>query len=487
MGSELLLNVTPRETRVALIENGIVQEVQIERSSCRGMVGNIYKGRVRRVLPGMQAAFIDIGLERTAFLHISDTKIGTINQTYVNSGSISEVLNEGQEVVVQVAKDPIGTKGARLTMQLSIPSRLLVYLPGSKSLGVSQKIEEEAERERLFDIVKFAQQEHSLSGGFIIRTSAEGTESEDLVREMKILHKTWERINANITNTATGSILHQDLPLAKRIIRDMLNSKIEKLKIDSQLTFVNCCEFSDIYTPELTPRIEYYRGNRPIFDLFSVDDEIQKALAKKVYLKSGGYLIIDQAEAMTTIDINTGTFVGKKNLEQTIFTTNLEAAQAVVRQLRLRNIGGIIIIDFIDMEQQEHKDQVLRALEKYLQSDSVKTNISEVSNLGLVEMTRKRTRESLEHILCFECPTCDGRGAIKTPETVCYEIFREIIRVSRQFDAKELMVLAAQPVIEHMIDEESGYLIELEEFIGKPIRFQTETLYAQDKYDVVMV
>jgi len=471
---------------MALIENGIVQEVQIERASRRDTVGNIYKGKVRRVLPGMQAAFIDIGLKRTAFLHMSDVRDQAWDNGE-NTVSISDMLREEQEIVVQVTKDPIGTKGARLTTQISIPSRLLVYLPMHKNCGVSQRIEDEQERERLYNIAQSQQAKHSIPGGFILRTSAEGVREQDLIREMKILHKIWKRIDENITTCAVGGILHQDLPLSKRAIRDLLTSETERLRVDSQLTFAGCREFSNLYTPKLTERIEYYSGSRPIFDLFSVDDEIQKALANKVYLKSGGYLIIDQAEAMTTIDVNTGTFVGKKNLEETIFRTNLEAAQAISRQLRLRNIGGIIIIDFIDMEQEEHKEQVLRSLKKSLYADTVKTSVSQVSKLGLVEMTRKRTRESLEHILCSECPTCGGRGNLKTVETVCYEIFREIIRVARQFDAKEFIVLASQLVIEHMIDGESGYLIELEEFVGKPIRFQDEVLYAQDQYDVVMV
>lgn len=474
---------------MALIENGIVQEVQIERSNRRGMVGNIYKGTVRRVLPGMQAAFINIGLERTAFLHVLDIKTSQPNNPHKSeqSPAIENILQEGQEVIVQVTKDPLGTKGARLSMQLSIPSRLLVYLPSAKTLNLSQKIEDEFERKRLLKLAKSTLKEKQIKGGFIIRTSAEGATGAQLAREMQILDKIWQQINDPTNTSGVGGVLHQDLPLAKRVIRDMLSDDIEKLKIDSQLTFSSCLEFSNLYTPELTKKLEYYQGDRPIFDLYSVDDEIQKALAKKVSLKSGGYLIIDQTEALTTIDVNTGAFVGKKNLEQTIFKTNLEATQAVARQLRLRNLGGIIIIDFIDMELEKHKDQVLRSLDKYLQADSIKTNVSEVSNLGLVEMTRKRTRESLEHILCESCPSCEGHGYLKTSETVCYEIFREIIRVAKQFDAKELLVLAAQPVIERIIDEESGSLIELEEFVGKPIRLQAETLYAQDKYDVIMV
>jgi ribonuclease G len=281
--------------------------------------------------------------------------------------------------------------------------------------------------------------------------------------------------------------VHEDLPLALRALRDLVGPEVERVRVDSRSTMDRALTFAAKYIPDIAGRIEYYQGERPLFDLYGVEDEIQKALQRKVQLKSGGHLIIDQTEAMTTIDVNTGAFVGHRNLEETIFKTNLEAAQAICRQLRLRNLGGIIIIDFIDMTDDEHKRQVMRALEKCLAKDHAKTHICEVSSLGLVEMTRKRTRESLEHVLCEVCPCCGGRGTLKTAETTCYEIFREILREARQFDVETLLVLASQEVIDRLLDEESGHLAELEEFIGKPIRLQAEALYTQEQYDVVLI
>jgi len=487
MSEEILVNVTPRETRVALVENGVLQEIFIERSRRRGLVGNIYKGRVCRVLPGMQAAFVEIGLERAAFLHASDIlprNPGEPEGAAREEGDISELLREGQEVSVQVVKDPLGTKGARLTTQITIPSRYLVFIPNVNNVGISQKIEDEGERIRLRDIIQLFMTEQD-GGGYIARTAAEGASPEALRADMMFLRKLWVSISAAEAGAAPGSVVYEDLPLSMRVMRDLLGDKVEKVRIDSRENFQRVQQFAGQFMPELQAQIEYYPGERPIFDLYGVEDEIQKALERKVQLKSGGYLIIDQTEAMTTIDINTGGYVGHSNLEETIFKTNLEAAQAMARQLRLRNLGGIIIVDFIDMSQEEHKRQVLRTLEKYLDQDHARTHISEVSSLGLVEMTRKRTRESLEHILCEACPTCSGRASLKTPETVCYEIFREILRESRQYDAQQLLVLASQEVVDLLLDEESDSLAELEAFTGKPIKFQVEALYTQEQYDVV--
>ncbi|HKK05894.1 MAG TPA: ribonuclease G [Gammaproteobacteria bacterium] len=490
MSEELLINVTPQETRVAFVENGILQEVHIERARKRGLVGNIYKGRVCRVLPGMQAAFVDIGLERTAFLHASDVMVPASEAKEEDNGrgaeSITGLLREGQDLLVQVIKDPLGTKGARLTTHISIPSRFLVFMPGNAHIGVSQKIEAEEERTRLKELVRAAAPEFA-SGGYIVRTVAEGVSEEALRADMRFLHKLWSEIQERSGGEASGSLVHEDLPLVMRTMRDLVGSAIEKVRIDSRETFQRVHKFASKFIAELAGRVEYYPGERPIFDLYGVEDEVQKALERKVQLKSGGYLIIDQTEAMTTIDVNTGAFVGHRNLEETIFKTNLEAAQAIVRQLRLRNLGGIIIIDFIDMSDLEHRRQVLRALERSLERDYAKTHISEVSSLGLVEMTRKRTRESLEHILCETCPTCNGRGSLKTAETVCYEIFREILREARQYDTQQLLVLASQEVVDLMLDEESTSVAELEEFIGKTIKFQVESLYTQEQYDVVLI
>jgi ribonuclease G len=490
VSTEILINVTPRETRSALLENGVLQEIYIERRNHLGMVGNIYKGKVSRVLPGMQAAFVDIGLERAAFLHASDIVPQEVREEIEcdqETPLITELVSDGQELLVQVVKDPLGTKGARLTMQVSIPSRYLVFMPQVQCMGVSQRIEEEEERERLRGVIQQATAAGGY-GGFIVRTAGEWIPDEDLLHEAKLLYKIWESIREEGKKQKARTLVHRDLPLEQRIIRDQLKDSVERVRIDSRRTWEECRDFTARFNPELASRVEYYPGECPIFDLHSVEDEIQKALQRKVPLKSGGYLIIDQTEAMTTIDVNTGSFVGHHNLEETIFKTNLEATQAIARQLRLRNLGGIIILDLIDMEDEQHRQQVMRSLQKFLDLDHARTHISTVSALGLIEMTRKRTRESLEHVLCETCPTCEGRGFLKTAETVCYEIFREIIRESRQYeDSREFLVLAAQDITDLLLDEESTSLAELEEFIGKPVRLQVETFYTTEQFDVVPV
>ncbi len=492
MSEEILVNITPQETRVAVIENGVLQEVYVERARKRGIVGNIYKGKICRVLPGMQAAFVDIGLERAAFLHASDifidsTSTDTPSQTEKpETLSIMALVSDGQEILVQVVKDPLGSKGARLTTHMTIPARFLVYMPKSQHVGVSQKIEDETERDRLKGLVEGLIEDNE-KGGFIVRTVAEGVSEAAVLSDMKFLNKVWQSIMEKTLNVSGGTLVHADLSLAMRAIRDMVNSDVEKVRIDSKEHFDKAEKFVSRFIPELMVGIDYYSGPRPIFDLYSVEDEIQKALHAKVQLKSGGHLVIDQTEAMTTVDVNTGAFVGRRNLEETIFKTNLEASVAIARQLRLRNLGGIIIIDFIDMESEEHKAQVLRSLERGMEKDHAKSHISEVSSLGLVQMTRKRTRESLGHILCEPCPVCNGRGAVKTPETVAFEIFREILRESRQFEAQNFLILASQEVVDLMTDEESAGVAELEAFIGKPIKFQVESQYPQELYDVVLM
>ena len=483
MSEEILINVTPPETRVAVIENGVLQEVIVERTAKRGLVGNIYKGKVCRVLPGMQAAFVDAGLQRAAFLHASDIQAEDADKT----GQITNLVSEGGEVIVQVVKDPLGTKGARLTTNISIPSRYMVFMPNVGNVGVSQKIEDEDERIRLRDILTRFAEANSSGAGFIARTAAEGVSEEALHSDMRFLVRLWNSIQERATTAPPRELIHEDLPLALRALRDLINPEVEKVRIDSRSTWEKAQQFAAKYIIEQRSSIEYYPGERPIFDLYGVEDEIQKALERKVDLKSGGHLVIDQTEAMTTIDVNTGAFVGHRNLEETIFKTNLEAAQAICRQLRLRNLGGIIIIDFIDMTDEDHKRQVMRALERCLARDHAKTHISEVSTLGLVEMTRKRTRESLEHVLCESCPTCSGRGTLKTAETVCFDIFRDILREWRQFDVEQLLVLASQEVVDHLLDEESQNLAELEQFIGRPIKLQAEALYNQEQYDVVLI
>ena len=509
MSAEILMNVTPQESRVALLENGILQELMIERSSSQGIVGNIYKGKVLRVLPGMEAAFIDIGQEKAAFLHASDLRFpkaeifnGDTPEEEVQLPPITHLLHEGKYVLVQVIKDPLGTKGARLTMHVTIPSRYVVLMPDTETIGISSKIEDDEERNRLkkiieagrskgqedADLIEASATKNSVNKfGYIARTAAEGVEEEAIQADISFLSKLWKKVNdASDLQTNTHKI-YSDLPLVQRVLRDIVAEDVDTILVDSSTTCKSLVNFSKTFIPEMAEKIELYEGSRPLFDIHSVEDEIQKSLKRKVSLKSGGYLIIDQTEAMTTIDVNTGGFVGHRNLEETIFKTNLEAAQTLAKQIRLRNLGGIIILDFIDMQQEQHKEQVTAALEKALESDPAKTSVTTLSSLGLVEMTRKRTRESLEHILCESCATCDGRGYIKTATTVCYEIFREILREARQFDARELLVLASLDVTDLLLDEESDSLAELQEFIGVPIRFQAESLYTQEQFDVVLL
>ncbi len=484
MSEEILINVTPPETRVAVIENGVLQELIIERSRERGLVGNIYKGEVCRVLPGMQAAFVDIGLPKAAFIHLSDLCAKDLEEK--GSDVIEHYLHEGQSIVVQVVKDPMGNKGARLTTEISIPSRYQVYMPYSNNSGVSQRIECDVERARLRACLDAFRQEQKC-GGFIARTAAECANESILIADMTFLLKLWESIVEKIATANPKQFIHKDLPLSVRTLRDLYKEGIDRVRVDSKETYHRLLEFAEVFVPEIVPVIEHYSGECPVFDIYSVEDEIKKALERKVKLKSGGYLIFDQTEAMTTVDVNTGGYVGGRNLEETIFKTNLEAAQTIARQLRLRNLGGIIIIDFIDMKSEEHKKQVLQALERNLEKDRAKTKITEVSVLGLVEMTRKRTRESLEHILCEPCSACGGRGVLKTPESMCLEIFREIIREVRLYKVQTLLVLASNEVVEMLLDEEADMLAELEVFLGVQIKFRVEAEYNQEQYDVVLL
>ncbi|HVQ33924.1 MAG TPA: ribonuclease G [Lysobacter sp.] len=493
MTEEILVNVTPRETRVAVVENGMLQELHIERGWRRGVVGNIYKGRVQRVMPGMQAAFVDIGLDRAAFLHANDivrpaalpVAEGEAALPPAQPRPILDLVREGQDIVVQVVKDPIGGKGARLTTQLSIPSRYLVLLPQSRVIGVSSRIEDETERARLKALVT----EFAGGGeqGYIVRTNAEGQPAEALAEDIAYLSRVWALVEHQTRDTKLGACIYEDLNLPLRAVRDLIRRDVEKVKVDSRETCDRLRVFAAQYMPGLAEKIEHYSGARPIFDLYGVEDEIQHALEKEVPLKSGGYLVIDQTEAMTTVDVNTGSFLGQRNLEETVYRTNLEAAQAVARQLRLRNLGGIIIIDFIDMTDAEHRRQVLRTLEKSLAKDHAKTTVYDFSPLGLVEMTRKRTVESLERQLCEPCHECGGRGTLKTSETVTYEIFREITRAVRQFEAARLLVIASPKVVARITDEESAAVAELEEFLGKSIRFQSDEQYLQEQFDVVLL
>jgi ribonuclease G len=435
----------------------------------------------------MQAAFIDIGLDRAAFLHASDIAPPAGLDPGVEApamDSVRDLVVEGDEILVQVLKDPLGTKGARLTTYVTLPSRFLVYMPQGRGVGVSARIESEAERLRLRATV---QQFAGGKGGWIVRTAAEDAEIEALRADMMFLERLWEVVLERGQRAQAGELVHEDLALPLRILRDLLGLRVDRVLVDAPAAHEQMTAFTRTFMPALAGRIELHDGKRPIFDLYGIDDEIERALDRKVTLKSGGYLVLDQTEALTTIDVNTGAFVGHRNLEDTIYRTNLEAAVAIARQLRLRNLGGIIIVDFIDMQDSEHRRLVLQALERALAGDHVKTRLSAVSALGLVEMTRKRTRESLEHQLCRPCPSCDSRGFVKTAETVAYQIFREVLRQARQFDFQELLVLAHQDVVELLLDEESAALAELELAIGKPIRLQAEALYSQEQFDVVLV
>jgi ribonuclease G len=482
--NDILINCTPQETRVAVIENGVVQELHVERTASRGLVGNIYRGRIARVLPGMQSAFVEIGLERAAFLHVGD--IWEQRTAAEGVKPIERILSEGQALMVQVIKDPIGSKGARLSTQISIAGRLLVHLPHDPHIGISQKIEDEAERRALKE--KLQQLIGPAPGGFIIRTMAEAATEAELAADVTYLRRLWSDIVGRAATAPAPSLLYQDLSLAQRVLRDLASEATGRILVDSRENFVKLEQFARDYVQSVADRLEHYTGERPLFDLNNVEAEIERALGRRVDLKSGGYLIIDQTEAMTTIDVNTGGFVGVRNFDDTIFKTNLEAAHAVARQLRLRNLGGIIIVDFIDMENEAHRGAVLAELNKALARDRTKMTVSGFTQLGLVEMTRKRTRESLAHVLCEPCGVCQGRGEVKTARTVCYEILREILREARQFgDAREFRILGSQSVIDLFLEEESQSLASLGDFIGRPISMQVESSYTQEQYDVVLI
>ncbi|HEY6898696.1 MAG TPA: ribonuclease G [Rhodocyclaceae bacterium] len=484
MNDSFLINFTPQETRVALMQSGVVQELHIERESSRGIVGNIYLGKVVRVLPGMQSAFVDVGLERTAFLHVADIRDQRQNEQ--EQRPIEKIVSEGQHFVVQVLKDPIGSKGARLTTQVSIAGRMLVYLPHEKHIGISQRIGDEAARDRLRQRIA-ALMPADENGGFIVRTVAEDASDDELRADIAYLRHLWSEIRSRAREVHPPARLYEDLTLGQRVLRDLVTVDTARILIDSRENFQKMSAFAESYMPQVAPLLEHYTGDRPLFDLYGVEDEIQKALARRVDLKSGGYLIIDQTEAMTTIDVNTGAYVGVRNFDDTVFKTNLEAAQTIVRQLRMRNLGGIIIVDFIDMDSAEHRALVLEELNRALARDHTRITVNGFTALGLVEMTRKRTRESLAHVLCEPCATCGGRGELKTAQTMCYEILRELLREARQFNARELRLVAAISVVDMFLDEESQSLAMLSDFIGKPISLHAESRYTQEQFDIVLL
>ncbi|WP_234191868.1 MULTISPECIES: ribonuclease G [Pseudacidovorax] len=513
---EILINWAPQETRVAVVEHGAVQELHVERTLERGLVGNVYLGKVSRVLPGMQSAFIDIGLERTAFLHVADlvapftpgSRAAPMPEARAAAGGeggrsqqpvvpIERQVFEGQSLLVQVIKDPIGTKGARLSTQISIAGRMLVFLPQDNHIGVSQKIPPEQRdtlRRRVQTLAEAAIQATAGQGapsrdhgGYILRTNGEDASDAELADDIAYLRKTWTRIHERAGKMPPVSLLHQDLSLLQRVLRDLVDDHTTTIRIDSREQFDKLLRFGREFMPKAAEKLALYTGERPIFDLFNIDEDIVRALGRRVDLKSGGYLVIDQTEALTTIDVNTGAFVGARNFDDTVFKTNLEAALAIARQLRLRNMGGIVIVDFIDMSRADHREQVLAELRKQLGRDRVKTTASGFSQLGLVEMTRKRTRESLAHMLCEPCVACGGQGIVKTARTVAYEVLREILREARQFTPREFRIVSSPAVIELFLDEESQHLAGLSDFIGKPISLQAESAMGQGQYDIVLL
>ena len=496
MQQDILINWSPQETRVAVVETGAVQELHVERTLERGLVGNVYLGRVARVLPGMQSAFIDIGLERAAFLHVADLMSSVAARHTESDGNapaavipIEKQVFEGQSLMVQVIKDPIGTKGARLSSQISIAGRLLVFLPQDQHIGVSQKIpleQREALRRRLQKLAEEGAP-NGQTGGFILRTNGEDSTDAELSEDIAYLRKTWARIKDASVRLPSMSLLHQDLSLLQRVLRDLVGETTQTIRIDSGEQFQKLREFGAEFMPAATEKLQLYKGERPIFDLYGIDDEVARALGRRVDLKSGGYLIVDQTEALTTVDVNTGGYVGARNFDETIFKTNLEAAGAIARQLRLRNLGGIIVADFIDMIREDHREAVLAEFRKQLSRDRVKTMVSGFSALGLVEMTRKRTRESLAHMLCEPCPICEGKGSVKTARTVSYDILREILREARQFNPREFRVIASPAVIDVLLDEESQHLAALSDFIAKPVSLQSESAMGQEQYDIVLL
>ncbi len=489
MSEHILVNVTPRETRVALLEEGTLQDIHIERAVSRGIVGNIYVGKVVRVLPGMQAAFVDIGLERTGFIAAKDIVIGNNrgreDKTRA-SANITEHLHDGKKIIVQVTRDALGTKGPRLTTRLSVSARYLVLLPQTDHMSVSQLIEDPLERTRLQQVLAQALivEDMQDTGGFILRTAAKGVGSDDIVTDLRYLTRLWTAVLLRAKSAVYTELLYEELPLPLRIVRDLTRSSVARVYVDNRKCFAQLLAFCDDYAPELAGLLEFYSGEPPLFDLHGVENEIQRALARRVELDSGGYLVIDQTEAMTTIDVNTGSFVGTRNQAETLLKTNLEAAAVVARQVRVRNLGGIIIVDFIDMDNPEHRRQVHQVLEELMQRDPMRTQITRVSELGLVEITRKRTRESLEQTLCEDCPVCEGRGVVKTAETACHEIFRQIIRDARTCGSDTLQVVAAQAVVDRLRGVESAYLADLEECVGKTISLQIGPSYRHDRFDI---
>jgi len=480
MSQEIIINVNSQEVRVALVEDGVLQEIHIERSLQQGLLGNIYKGRVTRLMPGIQAAFVDIGLDRSAFLHVSDMVTGFDAHLGPTSQEldIRDYVRIGQKVLVQVYKDPIGSKGARLTTQFTIPSRYLVLTPNIFQISVSQKITDDVMRERLLQMT-----ESGVYGGYIFRTAAEKATQEEINADKIYLDTLWKEVDSKIKVATMVGLVYEEIPILLRVLRDMVGFNVTRILVDDETAQRQMQHYAELYVPSLKDRIILHSENKSIFKFFSIEDEIQKALERKVFLPSGGHIVFDQTEAMTTIDINTGSYLGSDNIGEAILSTNLEAIDAIVRQVRLRNLGGIIIIDFIDMANPSQKEWLLQALTQALQRDTAKTQISELSSLGLVQMTRKRSRESLEHVLCTPCPLCKKRGTVKSIETICYEIFREIKNIAQHYPWLGFLVIVSTEIATELLNQ--NVLSELESQIQKPIRLQTESNYPQENYEIL--
>ncbi len=496
MANELIINVTSWEARVALLEDRVLAELYIERTKDRGIIGNIYKGKVIKVLPGMQAAFVDIGLEKAAFLYVADVYGGM--EEYEELGlsgmempisftppfQIEDLLSEGQEILVQVSKEPLGTKGTRITSYISLPGRYLVLMPTVDHIGISRRIKDEKERRRLREIVQAIK---SPSNGFIVRTASEGAEAEEIRNDMDFLLQIWSNIQKKKEGVTAPCLIYSDLTMIFRVIRDMLSPQINRIVIDSREEYENIVSFINTYMPKQKFEITLYEKKEPIFDAYGIEMEIDKILGRKVWLKSGGYIVIDISEALVAIDVNTGRYVGKRNLADTILKTNLEAAKEIAYQLRVRNIGGIIIIDFIDMEREGDREKVIHALEEALKKDRQKSNIFKISELGLVEMTRKRTRENISRVLGEPCSYCEGAGLIKSKTTICYDIFREIERTATQVGGNSLLVEANLEVADMLYEEERAGVEELERKLKKKIVIKGKAGFHQEQFNIIEV
>ncbi|MEM9622590.1 MAG: Rne/Rng family ribonuclease [Pseudomonadota bacterium] len=497
MAEELLINVNPFETRVAMVAHGHLQEIHVARSAGYSITGNIYIGRVERIVPGMQAAFVDVGLARPAFLHARDIDRPRImtadneNQR-VHKLDIRDLLHDGQHVMVQVEKDPISSKGARLSTQLALASKYLVLMPNEQHIGISQRIDEEVERERLRTCLTEIKAQTNLHGGIIARTASEGVGGPELAADLQLLQRIWERIQRRSADGQAPCLIFEELPLHTRMIRDLAGPATENILIDDESTYQRIRSYVEECIPGYAERLHHYTEKRPLFERHGVEDEVSRALEPRVALKSGGSLVIEQTEAMISIDVNTGGFLGGSSLEETVFRANMEAAAAIPRQLRLRNLGGIIVIDFIDMEDEEHQRQVMRTLEKAVELDPARTRLEGFSSLGLVQMSRKRTRESLAQSMCSPCASCDGVGLVRSAESTSIEVMRAL---AQDFQARcrtkpvegEYMIRATEAVVDRLLDEDAEHLAQLGARIQRDIRIQLEPSYAEGEFDIVLV